>query len=144
MRTAHLSSRELRRDAPSHGLRRALSHRARISCGLFLLAFGIFLATGSVSAEETSGFSAWDIQLLYGTEFQEPFNPEDVSKVTFTVENVAAWSWGSSFFFADTLNSTKNDHGAVELYAEWFPSASIGKLTGSDLSAGPIKDVSLT
>lgn len=106
--------------------------------------------TGSV-AEEASGYSSWDVQFLYGSQFQEPFNPNDVSKAIVTIENSSAWSWGSSYFFVDTAYSIKNDQNsdgkerhAWDGYAEWYPSASIGKLSGTNLSAWIINDVSLT
>ena len=91
-----------------------------------------------------TGFSSWDFQLLYGTHFEEPFNPHYVSKGTLTIENVSAWSWGSSYFFLDILKSDGNDDHATEGYAEWYPSASLGKLFNSDLSFGPVSDVSAT
>lgn len=98
-----------------------------------------------------SGYSNWDIQFLYGTEFQEPFNSADVHKDIMTIENSSAWSWGSSYFFIDTLYSTENDLNADgnevyawEGYAEWYPSASLSKITSTDLSAGILNDVSLT
>lgn len=47
---------------------------------------------------ENAGYSSWNIQALYGNDFQEPFNPKDVSKAILTMENSAGWSWGSSFF----------------------------------------------
>ena len=104
--------------------------------------------TGSDSA---SGYSSWNVQFLHGTEFQEPFNSRDVHKDIMTIENSSARSWGSSDFCIDTMYSTENDLNtdgfevyAWEGYAEWFPSASISKMTGADLSVGILNDVSLT
>ena len=101
-------------------------------------------ADSSDQAPVAGSFSAWNMQVLYGTDFEEPFNPNQVGKLTLSIENSAAWSWGSSYFFVDTLYSTQNDNGAWDLYGEWYPSASFGKMSGKDLSAGIFKDISLT
>lgn len=102
---------------------------------------GVALAQGEPAS---SGFSAWNFQLAHGTEFREPGNPRDVGKVIGTFENAAGWSWGSSYFFVDILQSDGRDRHAREIYGEWYPSASLGKLTGRNLSAGPLRDVSAT
>jgi nucleoside-specific outer membrane channel protein Tsx len=108
-------------------------------------------ARAMVGSSQSTGYSAWDVQFLYGTEFQEPFNPDDVHKTIMTVENSSAWSWGSSYAFLDTVYSTKNDthyngnpNHAWEFYGEWYPSASLSYMTGKSLAAGVINDVSLT
>ena len=97
------------------------------------------------------GYSNWNVQFLHGSHFQEPFNPANVHKDIITIENSSAWSWGSSYFFIDTLYSSENELNvdgyevsAWEGYAEWYPSASISKMTGADLSVGILNDVSLT
>jgi nucleoside-specific outer membrane channel protein Tsx len=90
------------------------------------------------------GFSSWNAQLLYGTEFQEPGIAEDVAKLAGTFENASGWSWGSSYFFVDITRSDEHDAHASEVYGEWYPSASLGALTGRDLSAGILRDVSVT
>jgi len=101
-------------------------------------------AAGTASAQDGGGFSAWNIQGLYGTSFDEPFAPARASKATITLENSAGWSKGGSYFFTDVLYSTKNDGNAVEIYSEWYPSASIGKMRGKDISSGIFKDLNLT
>ena len=95
-------------------------------------------------APSAQGFSSWDVQLLYGSTFHEPGIDQDVAKWTATLENSSAWSWGSSYFFVDYLRSDFADQNATEFYSEWYPSASISKLSGSDLSLGPLRDVSAT
>jgi nucleoside-specific outer membrane channel protein Tsx len=102
----------------------------------------LFPAVGA--AADPSGFSSWNVQLLYGTDYQEPFNPDDVAKLNATFENAAGWSWGSSYFFVDILRSDEHDAHASEVYGEWYPSASLSAMTGKDLSAGIFKNVSLT
>ena len=91
-----------------------------------------------------AGFSSWNAQLLYGTEFKEPGIPQDVAKVNATFENASGWSWGSSFFFVDIIRSDEHDTHASEVYGEWYPSASLSTLTGKNLSAGLLRNISVT
>jgi nucleoside-specific outer membrane channel protein Tsx len=93
---------------------------------------------------QAQGYSSWDVQLLYGSKFREPGNPADVAKQTTTFENSAGWSWGSSYFFVDILKSDAADSHATEVYGEWYPSASLSKLSGKKLALGPVRDVSAT
>ena len=97
-----------------------------------------------LGVETPKGYSNWDMQVLYGNQFREPGNPNDVAKGIVTFENSSGWSWGSSYFFVDILRSDGNDQHATEVYAEWYPSASLSKLSGTRLSLGPLRDVSAT
>lgn len=100
---------------------------------------------GSARAQSTDTFSAWDVQLLYGTAFREPDVVGDVSKGLATFENAAGWSWGSSYFFVDCLRSySAADRNATEVYAEWYPSVSLRNLAGLAPGTGVVRDVSLT
>jgi nucleoside-specific outer membrane channel protein Tsx len=93
---------------------------------------------------QSQGFSSWNAQLAYGTEFHQPGTSRDVAMVIGTLENTTAWSWGSSYFFTDILQSDGSDRHAREVYAEWYPSASLSKLSGASLAAGPLRDISAT
>lgn len=77
-----------------------------------------------------------DIQLLYGNDFK--FGSKE--RTTITVEHADGWQYGSNFFFTDIVD--RNDIG-VEVYAEVYSSLSMNKISGHDLSFGPIKDISL-
>lgn len=91
------------------------------------------------------GFSSWDIQALYGSSFREPGVHKDIGKGTLTLENSAAWSWGSSYFFGDFLRSDSRDQNASEFYGEWYPSASVSRIFCRDFSYRPIlKDILFT
>ncbi len=93
----------------------------------------------------SKGFSSWDIQGLYGSTFKEPGVHENIAKGTVTLENSAAWSWGSSYFFIDYLKSSDADQNAAEFYGEWYPSASVSKITGYDFEQRYLlKDVLIT
>ncbi len=95
-------------------------------------------------SSSADGFSTWDIQWLYGSAFHEPGSQQNVGKWTVTLENSAAWRWGSSYFFMDYLRSDAADQNAAEFYGEWYPSASIGKILGIDFCLRPVKDVLFT
>lgn len=92
-----------------------------------------------------NGFSSWDMQLLWGDSFREPGVSGGVTKGTGTLENSSSWRWGSSYFFVDYLKSNSKDQNASEVYGEWYPSASISKVTGADFTLRPVlKDVLIT
>src|SRR6185295_18401615 len=94
---------------------------------------------------ETQSFSASNVQILYGSNFQEPGVTRGVPKNIFTFENTAAWSWGSSYLFVDILRSwTAADANAKEVYGEWYPSVSLRRLSGRKPSVRFVRDVSAT
>jgi nucleoside-specific outer membrane channel protein Tsx len=121
---------------------------ARLRVVLRLCAMIVLFGSSSLASAQAesgaTGFSSWNAQLAYGTGFREPGNTRDVTKAIGTFENASAWSWGSSYFFVDILQSDGRDQRAREVYAEWYPSASLSKLTGARLASGPLRDVSAT
>ena len=80
------------------------------------------------------------ISALYGKGFEvEPDTHE-----TITFEHASSWRWGDLFLFVDTYwfdgeETASQGHNAV--YTEIAPRFSIGKLTNTNLSFGPVKDV---
>ena len=109
-----------------------------------VLALSTVMASAALGQEQ-QGFSASNVQVLYGWNFQEPGVSDDVPKSIFTFENTAAWSWGSSYLFVDVLRSWSDaDANAKEVYAEWFPSLSLRKLAGKTPGERFIRDVSAT
>lgn len=113
--------------------------RFRLAC---IVAFVCIAWPRAVAAQTPKGWSSWDMQGLYGFQFAEPFNPNAVAKGIVTFENSSGWSWGSSYFFVDILRSDGDDQHAAEVYSEWYPAASLSKLSGKKLSVGPLRDVS--
>tara|TARA_R110002074_G_scaffold108382_4_gene233938 strand:+ start:3544 stop:4320 length:777 start_codon:yes stop_codon:yes gene_type:complete len=61
----------------------------------------------------------------------------------FSFENVTAHNWGSTFFFIDREQGQGSVEGGDNVYGEFAPTLSGSWLTGSNLSFGPVKDVSL-
>lgn len=81
-------------------------------------------------------WTASNVQLLYGGDFEfgEP------KRTTVTVEHAHGWQYGTNFFFVDVM--PRNDVG-TEAYAEVYTYLSWNKVTGLNLTLGPIKDISL-
>ena len=51
---------------------------------------------------------------------------------------------GDSFFFVDIIDDGGHDgFNDKNLYGEWYPTLSFGKLAGKELSLGPIRDIAL-
>ncbi|HCE6607952.1 hypothetical protein A7R79_21020 [Pseudomonas aeruginosa] len=95
--------------------------------------------------ETDSGPLLWhneSLTYLYGKNFK--INPP--IQQTFTLEHASGWTWGDLFIFFDQINyNGKEDasNGKNTYYGEITPRLSFGKLTGADLSFGPVKDVLL-
>jgi nucleoside-specific outer membrane channel protein Tsx len=89
-------------------------------------------------------WSESEIQSLNGINFNEPFNPEHVSKSIITVTHVHGWSYGRNFFFMDTLFSTDGEPAQINLYGEAYSTLSVGKILKRDLSLGIFKDFGIT
>jgi nucleoside-specific outer membrane channel protein Tsx len=80
------------------------------------------------------------LSYLWGDNFR--VNPP--TQQTFTFEHASGWSWGDLFLFVDQINyQGRKDpgQGGSTYYGEFQPRLSLGKLSGTDLSFGPIKDV---
>jgi len=96
----------------------------------------LFLSSLMIQPGYSFDWTSSNVQLLYGSDFE--FGDPD--RTTVTVEHANGWKYGQNFFFIDVI--THNDIG-VEVYAEAYSYLSFNKITGTDLSLGPIKDISL-
>ncbi|SER36981.1 outer membrane protein OmpK [Halopseudomonas bauzanensis] len=79
---------------------------------------------------------------LYGNDFE--VDPKTQQAVTF--EHVSGWSFGDLFLFVDSIhyNGAKDANGNNSTwYGEVAPRLSFGKLSGQQLTFGPITDVLL-
>lgn len=89
-------------------------------------------------------WSSSEIQYLHGTNFNEPFNPEDVSQSIITVTHVHGWTYGRNFFFMDTLFTTDGQPSQTNLYGEAYSTLSLGKILNKELAFGIFKDFGIT
>lgn len=106
------------------------------------------------SASATSQAADWSdtyIGYRYGTEFAEPFNPQDINKSIFNLSHVSGYKYGTNFFNADILLSDSKDpasatstEGAREVYIVYRHTLELGKTTGKSFKFGPVKDVGIT
>jgi len=60
-----------------------------------------------------------------------------------TLEHVSGWNYGKNFFFFDVTEPNTDGVNESGFYGEYSPSLSLSKLSGSDLSFGMVKDLSL-
>ena len=70
-----------------------------------------------------------------------PFTDTQNGTVVVTFQNAAQWSWGDHFMFFDYTADGGNDgFNEKGLWGEWYPSLSLGKISGSRVGFGPIRD----
>lgn len=120
-----------------------LSNSGRLS--LLILAFQVsLLAPSTIAHADFIQWSSSEIQFLYGGNFNEPFNPEDVSKYTITVTHAHGWTYGRNFFFMDTLFSTDGEPSQINLYGEAYSTFSLSKILDKDVSFAIFKDFGVT
>lgn len=98
----------------------------------------------SATATVAANWSDTEVQLLHGTDFQEPFNDRDVTKTILTLTHASGHDYGGNFFFVDFIKSDRADNSEQEVYGEWYTSLSLSKLSGKTIGGGPLKDVSAT
>ncbi|MDP1831826.1 MAG: hypothetical protein Q8K67_07190 [Geothrix sp.] len=122
---------------------------------LTLAALGIVaLAALPVSAADWSDTS---FGYRYGTQFQEPANPDSVAKSIFNLTHVSGYSLGSNFFSVDMLKSNATDpsnnaqtnanfakQGAQEVYVTYKHNLSLGKVFDTKIDFGPVRGMDFT
>lgn len=108
------------------------------------------LAACSLAAP-AADWSDTSIGLRYGTQFAEPFNPNDIKKAILNLNHASGYKYGSNFFNADFLVSDNKDpggagssNGAQEVYIVYRHTLDLGKVTGSPYKFGPVRGVGLT
>ena len=104
---------------------------------------GGLLAGGQAIAGDLMQWQNNSLTYLYGQDFK--IDPEIQQTITF--EHASGWSFGDLFLFVDVIKyNTEATNGAGDghtFYGEISPRLSLGKISGADLSFGPVKDVLL-
>lgn len=85
------------------------------------------------------------------TEFQyqfgsltNPFTNQRHNTSILTVQQAVGWKLGDSFFFVDISEDRGRDgFNEKDIYGEWYPTFSLGKLSGTKVGMGPIRDIAL-
>lgn len=113
----------------------------RFAHGLTLAA--ALMASSHVLAADLLQWQDNSLTYLNGIDFK--IDPPKQQTVTF--EHASGWSFGDLFIFVDGIKyNTEATNGAGDghtFYGEISPRLSFGKISGTDLSFGPIKDVLL-
>lgn len=111
--------------------------------------FALLAACGCAS--HAADWSDTSISYRYGTKFAEPFNNQDITKSIVNLSSVSGYKYGSNFFSADMLFSSKEDpssagasSGAHEAYILYRHTLDLGKVSGSSMAFGPVRGVGIT
>ena len=102
-------------------------------------------------------WSDTSLGIRYGTNFQEPANPESMSKTIMNFTHASGYSIGSNFFSIDLLNSSTIDpsnnagsgaawpkQGAHEVYVSYKTNLSVAKAFDTKVDFGPVRGMDLT
>jgi len=112
-----------------------------------LFALSVVASAGAQAAD----WSDTSIGVRYGTQFREPYNPEDISKYIVNLTHASGYKYGSNFLNVDLLMSDHKDpsnissgNGAHEAYIVYRHTLDIGKVMGSNLSSPGIRGWGVT
>ncbi|MFT5643694.1 MAG: nucleoside-specific outer membrane channel protein Tsx, partial [Janthinobacterium sp.] len=100
---------------------------------------------------QAADWSDTSLSYRYGTKFSEPYNDKDISKSIINLSNISGYKYGTNFFSADFLISSKDDpssagstSGAQEAYLVYRHTLDIGKISGANMAFGPVRGVGAT
>ena len=97
----------------------------------------LVLATPAAAAGQA------EFHYQYG-KLANPFSGAQENTSILTVQHATGWKFGDSFFFLDILNDGLQDgFNDKDLYGEWYPTLSLGKVSGKKFQLGPIRDISI-
>jgi nucleoside-specific outer membrane channel protein Tsx len=102
-------------------------------------------------ATQAATFSDTSIGYRYGTDFNEPFNKDHISKDILNLNHVSGYKYGTNFFNVDMLMSDSKDqagsgsgNGAQEIYVVYRNTVDLEKVTGSAYKFGPVRGLGVT
>lgn len=96
----------------------------------------LLVGAGSVGAASGADWNSTNVWLLQGNDFELGERERTIMRL----EHADGWKYGDNYFFVDFTQSETN----TTAYGEFEPRLSLGKISGRDLSYGPVKDVLLT
>ena len=106
---------------------------------LLVLATALLLAAPSAALAQTEFHFQWG-------SLDHPFSaePKQTETVILTFQHAISWSLGDSFFFTDFIDDVDVDgFNDRDFYGEWYPTLSLGKLSGRRVGAGPLRDIAI-
>jgi len=105
------------------------------------------VAAAALMAAQVSradGFTAANIQYLYGSDMGDWKAEGGDPFPMFTFELANGWTYGDNFFFTDWNQGPNYDKKApISAYGELHSRLSFGKISGKSIAAGPISDLLL-
>ena len=103
------------------------------------------LAAAATLAAATAAAAPAAAQTEFHFQFGEllnPFSARTEESFVLTLQQATQWKYGSSFYFVDYLDDRGRDgFNERDFYAEWYPTLSLGKVTGRTVGGGPLIDV---
>lgn len=117
-----------------------------LSKKIFICFLFISFSITSVFAED---FSTTNIQLLYGTHFDDFYagnNTLNGNMTTVTFEHFGTWKYGDNFFFADLTSGDfldfENQPSGIQYmgYFEWSPRLSIPQILNKEFNMGIVSN----
>lgn len=113
------------------------------------LSFIVLAACGL--AAQAADWSDTSVGYRYGSQFREPYNPDDIAKSILDLQHVSGYKYGTNFFNVDLLLSNSKDpaalnssNGAHEAYVVYRHFLDLGKVSGKDFKFGPVRGAGLT
>ncbi|MFM2479883.1 ion channel protein Tsx [Celerinatantimonas sp. YJH-8] len=104
-----------------------------------LLCLALLSASSSAFSADFIQWTDTSLTALYGHNYKLASSDE---QTTITFESAGGWKYGDWFWFEDFI---RNDGASVDSktnYGEFSPRLSAGKIFGTNLSVGPITDLS--
>ena len=102
-----------------------------------------FLAALLLAAASSAAEAQTEVQFQYGS-LTNPFRETTKGTVVLTIQHASFWRFGDNFFFIDAVDDGRADgFNDKDAYGEWYSNFSLGKLSGRDLSFGPVADLGL-
>lgn len=113
-----------------------------------LLVLLLLCAAAAPSSARAQVFHSASVGALHGARFRDAAGANatrDGRLSTITLEALAVWGYGDSYFFVDLASGDFADGptGNHRMYGEWAPRLSASKLSGRTIGIGPVKDVLL-
>lgn len=98
---------------------------------------------GMASRAIAADWSNTEMQLQLGELDRPTFaGGGDEGTAVVTLQHASSWEYGDNFLFIDGLKSEKEDgFNDTDVYGEWFPNFSVGKISGHKISVGPLSDI---
>jgi nucleoside-specific outer membrane channel protein Tsx len=106
---------------------------------LFRILIGL-ITSASISTN-AANWSNTEIMLLKGNDYHLGSQaPGTHSATTTTIQHASGWEYGDNYFYFDLTKEANTDSGNSDIFGEYYTRLSYGKISGSGMSDGFIKD----